>query len=329
MYSRCPCATHGVWRFHVVRRSHVLIAVLIAVSVLMLVSASPVFAGGYADWADVVLLPGNGTSPHGGYTASTNKCGVCHAVHGADATGEVLLRSPVADACIYCHVSTAVSSLQVYDADPANYNGTDYDNAHNFGFASGTGDGWPGVKCTTCHQVHAADEQMTSNAFLTQKILRGDKTNASSAYDIIAGAPLVGDDKETALTKWCAGCHATMQFVEGDPGYYSDVYSTGIMGEGDGNKESHIMTTADANYANPVASFTGQVAWKDSSYCMSCHASGYDDGSSDWPHFTDGDKFLVSAADSTVATAAATDSSQDGVCLRCHRDGSTGAGIGY
>ncbi|MDA3937112.1 MAG: hypothetical protein PF636_09740 [Actinomycetota bacterium] len=300
-------------------RGHHFGALLLAACVILAVGASPVFAAGYTDWSEVATLPGNGTSPHGGYTASTQKCSVCHAVHQADAAGELLLQSSAADACVYCHISTAVSSLQVYDGDPANYSGTDFDNAHNFGFPSGSGDGWPGVKCTTCHQVHASDNQMTENAFLTQKILRGDKTYTGTNYDPVAQQPLSTDDKDTALTKWCAGCHFTTQIIAGSSSYYSNDY----------NEATHIMTTATVAYSNPLASYTGQVAWKDSTYCMSCHGSDYG-VSSAWPHYTAGDKFLVSAATSVDATLATTDSSEDGVCLRCHRDGSTsGAGLDY
>lgn len=39
------------------------------------------------------VAPQAGLSPHGGYSASSNKCKVCHAVHGAASGGEVLLRT--------------------------------------------------------------------------------------------------------------------------------------------------------------------------------------------------------------------------------------------
>lgn len=40
---------------------------------------------GYLSWgAAAVAEPTNGSSPHGNYTTSTNKCAVCHSVHKAD-----------------------------------------------------------------------------------------------------------------------------------------------------------------------------------------------------------------------------------------------------
>jgi len=42
-------------------------------------------------------------SPHGNYTTTTVKCGVCHSVHGAAANGTLLLSSSVSGSCALCH----------------------------------------------------------------------------------------------------------------------------------------------------------------------------------------------------------------------------------
>lgn len=296
--------------------------VLVAVAALLLfattaLAKAPNAGPAYIPWSSVATLPGNPPSPHGGYSTSTVKCGVCHSVHQAQAPdSEILLASSVADACIYCHVGGAGGYTQVYGGNPANYSGTDLPNAHNYfpGVPSGQD---PGVSCATCHQVHASDAQMTDNAYLTTKLLRGDKTYSawpSPNYDPVAQAPLSTDDSRTALTKWCAGCHFTKG---GAYTYYSDGY----------NQSSHIMTTATATYSNPVANYTGQVAWLNSTYCSSCHASDFQ--TANWPHMTQGNRFLTSADGATGTPTGATNSQQDGVCLRCHKQGLAGVGLTF
>lgn len=290
-----------------------------ALFVCVLFVASSAFAGGYIPWDSVKSLPGQGTSPHGGYTTGTVKCGVCHAVHGASAATsspapQLLLQSAVADACNYCHVGGAGGYTQVYAGNPANYSGTDLKNAHNSFLVSGV---QQGITCTKCHQVHAADSAMTANAYLTTKLLVGAKTYSNFPlpnYDPVAQAPLSTDTSDTALMKWCAGCHFTRG---GSYTYYADAY----------NGQSHIMTTPTASYTNPGTTYTGQIAWKGSNYCASCHSSGYRTAA--WPHYTAGTRFLESAADASTTPTAAVDSRQDGVCLQCHRSTTSGAGVGF
>jgi hypothetical protein len=304
------------------RKTWVVFALAALVALAM---ALPAFASvggsGYMTWDS--MGGANGTSPHGGYTTTTNKCAVCHSVHNAFAMGQVLLRSDVVDACEYCHVGGDGGYTQVYSGDINNYSGTDYKNAHN-SYTVGASN--PGVTCTKCHQVHGADNAMTSNPYLTSKILVGGKSTETAKYDPFAYPPLSTDSSDTALTKWCTACHDTSLGVGYN--YYNGAdWSSGMADEsGVPNIGStHVMTDDIATYTFPDGT-TGQVAWAGSSQCSSCHSSGY--GTSAWPHFTPGQRFLVTAASNASATPApATDSSEDGVCLRCHRDGA-GAGVG-
>ncbi len=300
-------------------------------AVLMLASASAAIAdtgsSGYQAWS--TGLPGNlgSTSPHGGYSTTTVKCAVCHAVHNAGifnagssgGAAEILLQTNVADACEYCHMNLASGYSQVYGGVASNYNGGDVSNAHNwYEVSPGV---WSGVTCNKCHQVHAANQAMTLNPYLTQKLLRGSKTTSAldPKYDELAGAPTALDSPDTALTKWCTSCHATS--IPTPYTYYNNEYNTGAA-------QSHIMTAAPAAYGNTSGSYNGKVAWLDSNQCSSCHADGY--GTSAWPHFTPGVRFLVTAANSTAATAAATAGSVDGICTRCHRTaGGSGIGIDF
>ncbi|MHB9003096.1 MAG: hypothetical protein ACYC6C_03410 [Coriobacteriia bacterium] len=54
------------------------------------------------------------TTVHGSYTTTTVKCQVCHSAHKASVTGDTLLQSTAAQACVPCHLgATATSALKV------------------------------------------------------------------------------------------------------------------------------------------------------------------------------------------------------------------------
>lgn len=282
---------------------------------LVLAGTVPAFAAWgdntYVVWDDVSALHPAGESPHGNYTTTSRKCGVCHSVHSADPTGELLLRGSVDTACTYCHVTGGVSSLTVYNGVYANYAGTDFENAHNNSASYST------LKCTTCHQVHAAADKMTVNTSLTDKILAGSKLD--SGYDPNAGAPKTTDNKPLALSKWCTRCH----FL-GGRSYFATGYAVGLT--------THVMKTPTSDYSSEqlASTLATQVAYQSSEYCSSCHVSNYGDGSGAWPHYTAGARFLVSADDSSMAGLAPVPTGGaklDGVCLRCHRSGD-GRGVG-
>ncbi|MDZ4181022.1 MAG: hypothetical protein U1E29_17615, partial [Coriobacteriia bacterium] len=69
---------------------------------------------GYLSWDGAVLLNPSqaGTSPHGGYTATTVKCAVCHSVHRAATpqttagVGAYWKLTPGGNSCVACHTAT-------------------------------------------------------------------------------------------------------------------------------------------------------------------------------------------------------------------------------
>ena len=274
------------------------VVLVLALAFVMLLALT---SGAYAVRGDSTYLTTAG-SPHGAYTTSTQKCGVCHAVHHASNTGEVLLEGTVANACVYCHITSNTGRIAIYDGVLGNYSGTDYSNAHN----AGIGDP---ATCVGCHQVHAATSVMSGVSYLDSKIL---KANGGTYPD-------AGDD-DADITQFCDTCHS----------YYETDYDTG-------SQTTHIMGAANASYGNAQATYSGRVAWNASTYCFSCHVSGdrdQADGSvqtitSSWPHYTGGDRFLGAAANSGATVDSATAASADGVCLRCHTDGSNGIGIDF
>jgi hypothetical protein len=172
-------------------------AVILATLALatVLVSPAPAADGITEDGAvnSGFIEPVAGQNPHGGYSTTTNKCKVCHAVHGAASGGEKLLRttvryyntpkftgtpasychprsglppsypdnSPIEDnpsmACVYCHITGTYAITKVYGGDPNNYwmesVAQDYENNH--ASSHGMGPDFSGYQgCTSCHSVH-------------------------------------------------------------------------------------------------------------------------------------------------------------------------------
>ncbi|PKQ16070.1 MAG: hypothetical protein CVT67_06435 [Actinobacteria bacterium HGW-Actinobacteria-7] len=90
--------------------------------------------GTYFDGSALVAgtaTEGFGTNPHGGYSSTSNKCKVCHAVHRAEGAYYLLRGDSQSDACDYCHIGGGAHSDKiVYDLNPA---GTDTTNGHTMG----------------------------------------------------------------------------------------------------------------------------------------------------------------------------------------------------
>ncbi|MCK8115472.1 hypothetical protein [Anaerosoma tenue] len=253
-------------------------------------------------------------TPHKGYAYNTEKCLVCHAVHKASATGEVLLGATVGNACDYCHVSsTGASSVRVYNNDPTNHQSdTEFNHSNS---------------CTACHAVHGANT--VDQTDLSQKILKAD-------IGVQSGVPAVDWDLSTgsrdgALSAYCTQCHP----------YYVSTYALSntdgdIAGTGEpGPYNSHIMTADFVAYepgAHISASVDGdQVAYASSAYCTSCHDGGADTVADNFPHLTSGARFMMSSDFVNDTATAAAKATEDGVCLKCHvgTDGLTGVGIGF
>ncbi|MEN6430568.1 MAG: hypothetical protein ABFC80_06985 [Coriobacteriales bacterium] len=296
-------------------------------ALLLALSAVLVFAlSGVAMGVDTSGYHNPSGSPHGNYTTTTKNCGVCHAVHKAVPTGELLMRDTVANACVYCHITSNTGLIQIYNADADNYNVGDLKNAHSVA---------GGAECTDCHTPHGAKALILDHTYLEQKILKGMSLETTSGAAVTVNA---GDSNDVAVSKWCTNCHNSVSSVQGTP-YYETRYDNGAtMG-------SHVMKASAVNYADvPPATYNLQVAWSGSETCRSCHADGTTNTTvssghtahvvaSSYPHFTAGQRFLTMANDAsnTAAAVSATDSELDLVCIRCHVEsgGTAGAGITY
>ncbi|MHB0978730.1 MAG: hypothetical protein ACYC5Q_01415 [Thermoleophilia bacterium] len=178
----------------VMAASALVLALLTGVAVVPSYAATGIPASGTTDEGGY-LTPEAGTSPHGGYANTTNKCKVCHAVHGAATGGAALLRTSrvyegdrvdgsscswchplhapgpawpsnngvfednVSTPCVYCHIVGGFAIKTVYGADPNNYwmESTKFNYLNNHASSHGMGSTSYYQGCPSCHSVHGAN----------------------------------------------------------------------------------------------------------------------------------------------------------------------------
>ncbi|RJQ51409.1 MAG: hypothetical protein C4521_12480 [Actinobacteria bacterium] len=287
-------------------------------------------------WAGGYSTPTAGQNPHGGYSDSTSKCKVCHAVHNANASVETsfsppqaLLRTrrgvprPTTDrfyngmACAYCHIVDNWSLKRVYGGDLYNYQrNSRYNHDDNHRYFGGTRKNYAG--CMSCHSVHGSN------------LLPGYEVDIVSANPNPDWNDLTVDtltnfcrdcheDTSTAFGTWgyrCGQCH----LMVGDPGGNDETDDTDQMPPfytQDRDRTTHVMTST---LTNPDGM---QVAWSDTTDCRDCHMGGDHTESNSFPHYTSGAYFLddeYRPPDSFNAT----DTDMDRVCLNCHAEGGDG-----
>ena len=335
--------------------------------VLMLAFATSAYAIGpaYVDWDDasvhnaaeyVDILD----TPHKDYRLYSEKCAVCHSVHAAgwyqtddnlvdgptntitsgvkpeDENSELLLRGSAANACVYCHVETAIGGKQIYtDATGTDnyYNGEATPYAHD-----GPDDGH--ASCANCHSVHGAN---TIDGAVSSKILKSGATGMDwgspyqSEFTADKGDIEASLDRDLQVTGFCTKCHGTYsnaseQVVSND-GYFNPPPTTGVK-----FFSNHPLKSAEATLSAAGATYdTAEVAWIDANYCRSCHGAGLvDQGAgqivNSFPHITPANAyFLLAASDASSAQVDVLSGYEgsDGVCLRCHADTGVGVGIDF
>lgn len=254
----------------------------------------------------------SGVSVHSGYQSGSQKCVVCHAIHGAEnaansLNGEKLLRSTVAGSCDYCHVGGPFSATQVYQSNVVKY-GQDTGYEHSIGAAftqildsndattanaafnpatdyTITG----GLKCTSCHSVHGVNTILNGGANADILKINPNPSNATSAP---ANTNMVTQD-----FWWCGDCH-TSNFV-----------TTHDAPTGGFDTFSHIMTS----------SIVATMASSASDQCRDCHSGASVIASrsagNNYPHYTAGKYFLKDAFNQTGTVR------YDSVCIDCHPSG--------
>ena len=166
--------------------------------------------------------------PHGGYTDTTDECGVCHYVHEAILTNKLLPATTILEICNSCHDLdfTGTGGSGVYGAirargqvvqsrhDIWGYNNTE--TAPGDGSKSYEATSWvPGgmtslddtLTCTSCHTPHG---NTIIPAFKGERIRFSIVSNPPGSSNRILQDDVNGTPKETYTVygaDWCAACH--------------------------------------------------------------------------------------------------------------------------
>jgi len=297
--------------------------------------------GDYLRW-----IGDNPTSPgvHGGYKATTAKCGVCHSVHRARGDGVFLLNTQDAT-CTGCHragASTVTNVVITWEA----------------GGPHGSGDN---AACTSigCHLNNPHGVGGSQYQVISQKLLNPatdallTTALASPALSGITTTALSGtvwpDSTESLVRSGynCNLCHTSSMLavvgswtVDGETRWWAENRHQNIGDHTPVSKTGHPTvgsTTATSRAGLPIA-------WAPVTDCESCHdqtdsstRTGYTFPHSQTPRGTSATGpsrawLWMSWAGSVGATRQPVASEEqkafDGNCLKCHRSAEATAGVG-
>ncbi len=310
-----------------------LLLVLTLLALLVMALAAPAAHAdttpGYTTWtADPPN--DNPPTPHAGYTSATTKCGVCHAVHQALAPGsELLLRTTVADACTYCHITTDTGVTVVYGGDADNYTTQD-----NHGHQS------PAVMCASCHAVHGAN---TFKGDAAAKILKVWNIQSQLVTDYAGGDSsliinAVSSDtfpgnwgaRDVVDAAFCTQCHPyyasasensiTASVIQSDGTFVTKTYATHPL-KMPGGEDGHAYYEGFVAQGSTLTSSSSVAVYSTRGCYWNCHGRSTRDGGpgvqiSSYPHYDPNTvRFLQAGADRDQDV---TDSKSDANCLMCH-----------
>jgi predicted CXXCH cytochrome family protein len=312
---------------------------------LCLTSASVAFASTestYATWVDTVTDHSQPhATPHRDYATTTTKCAVCHAVHKAPATGELLLRSTVGNACVYCHIETDIGGIVIYDGVVANYT-TEDEHGHQS----------TGVTCVDCHSVHGAN---TYKGAMVTKILKVGAIQPSYLDYITSGSndtSVVINADDSAWTGWagpwpgafCSQCHPyfsnasedtiTASVVQSDGGRLTKSFKTHPLKK-PGKENGHDYYEG-FEASGSIVPMDEAVAAKGPNGCgAQCHSSpepgdtGAAGPDNSYPHWNvHTSRFLHGAPGAWGEDQTVENSTDDAACLECHVWDESGGGTG-
>lgn len=273
--------------------------------------------GGASAWAAGYVAPTAGDSPHGGYTSTTNKCKVCHAVHLSTGSYRLLRDNSASTECDFCHGTSGVANTRPVRLDqnghglPSGTTGTIYapDDLEDTATPSAARFSTDAASwgCASCHSVHNANTiQLTdvgggTSTKLLKKYPNPNKTSSAgyTNYDPSSATQ--------ELSNWCSGCH------NANIGLHTaaKMLSAGAVYYGhDASPDGGV--NAGATYGNPA---TWSVDPTDGSNngpsCKQCHQGDGDAATAyDFPHSSGTTPSLLKSGSETTTL--------DGVCTSCH-----------
>jgi hypothetical protein len=270
---------------------------------------------------------------------------------------QLLLRTSAANACTYCHITSSVAGLQIYGGVATNYTTNDQ-YGHNGATAPARCNDCHAVHGADTFRGYIGGKILKANGNLVSNVSGGVQTEAATTLNgAVSGgtvftAPLAADG-DLQVTAFCTRCHKTFSDASEQTITASGYFQAfdGTITYGSQVYKNHPLKAADAVFSAAGAATTTTVAFAGSQTCHSCHAAGATRASTSYggpggivywsfPHYTPGNaEFLVAGwgvSDPNIGVGAAggstlvkpagsttvTVGSSDGVCLRCHTNGS-------
>ncbi len=231
---------------------------------------------------------GTRKGPHGGYTSGTQKCGVCHTIHGASLTGgQLLAEETIAATCYTCHDGTGGGGVYGVIQQRMDLDGTPFDPAetsataingtaggvHRIGFLNsgnmvtvpgGNADGSSldttftgsngSMTCTDCHSPHNSN---TVKPFIGDRSRSVDDTTTTILTNrLLRKRPTLATVAVTEYgSNWCESCHVGSH-PDTATAYAHPVSHDGDLLDGDSLNYSHVskLTTysADTTTTGPL-----------------------------------------------------------------------------
>jgi len=293
--------------------------------------------------ATIALIGSNPTNPgvHANYQSTTAKCGICHSVHRANASGVKLLDTATAT-CAGCHkagVSTVTNVLVSWQPGGPHGSGVDADCASiGCHLANPHGAGGSKYKIMAAKLVRA---EVDAALDATSGPLSNEASSGITVADLNADASSTWDAETRSAvvigyTCNTAGCHEQTMLTVLRPGWEEErvtIFPSGPTVRKGGHLSSAEATAAHASYA-PVTGCTSCHDQTDpatrSGYTFPHSQTAYSSGTSN----TGSSRaylWMTFAGSVGGSSAPMTDTNQksfDGACLKCHRATGGGSGIG-
>lgn len=248
-----------------------------------------------------------GSMPHGGYSISSNKCKICHAIHGTPEGSLHLLPNSVTSVdwggCEQCH--SEASSF----AAPTVYSMAAYKGEHRI-------DG-------SALEIPDSDKNLAVIGYAP-----GLEPNDESLAKYAPKVSYKADGADTEPLR-CLHCHSPhgnnvmggSKILREDPARDGGVAETLSQFCGDCHNRNYVMRSNGISHPlrEPGAK---KIAYSAATACVSCHRAARASEGGQFPHQSIGNSLLKAEYNGKNISS---------VCLDCHRsgDGKKGVGIDY
>lgn len=229
--------------------------------------------------------------PHGNYTASSDKCLMCHMAHEASSSAQLLVGATVSATCMTCHNQTGAKGVFGRIAAKGGTVRAEHTVDVTTTIPGGSTALSQNLYCNSCHTPHdntvmadfATDDMVSNAGYPRHKLLRDDVDDAPRGTYTEYGSA------------WCAACHDRRHESRATEGLYNhpvdtttayndsgvatstpDPGPTPKLGGGAANS-GYIFTPAASNTAEEARVGYGRINPRPAApICQQCHEDARD-----------------------------------------------------